>query len=519
MQHATILAAIHQAAADIPDRVAFRTPGRNWTFADVDNASRCIARGLLSLGIGRGDRVAALTRHMAEATVLMLGASRIGAVCCPVNWRLAQKEIEYVVQHSEAKFALVDADFLPTWRQLSVPSVGTTSVTEGTNGDSGFAGWFARFSPIDEGDNVLPGDTALQLYSSGTTGLPKGVELTHRNLVGLCETVGRELKYPAEGSVTLNALPTFHIGGFGLAVAVLCNRGTAVTYPDFQPARVIPAFAEHGITHTFFVPAMIHALLQVPGVENADFSSLKLVAYGASPITEKVLVDALRVFKCAFVQNYGLTETTGPVVTLPPEDHDPGGPRGFLLRSAGRPVAGAQVRIVDTTSGKDLPDGEVGEVWISSGQNMKSYWRNEKATLEAYPEGPDWFRSGDAGYLRDGYLFIQDRIKDLIISGGENIYPIEVENALMQHPAVGDCAVIAVPDEKWGESVKACVVAKPGVQVSAEEIIGFVRERIAHYKCPRTVDFLDDLPRNPSGKVLKKVLREPYWKAVGRSVN
>ena len=216
------------------------------------------------------------------------------------------------------------------------------------------------------------------------------------------------------------------------------------------------------------------------------------------------------------MQVYGLTETTGAITCLPPEDHDPDGPRKHLLRSAGKPIEGVELRVVDA-AGRDCADGEVGEVWIRSAQNMKGYWANSKATTDAFVGG--WFRSGDAGYLREGYVYMHDRIKDMIVSGGENIYPAEVENALMQHPAVADGAVIGVPDEQWGEAVKACVVLKAGTNATAGGIIDFMRSRIAHFKCPRSVDFMETIPRNPTGKILKRVLREPYWKDKTRRVN
>ena len=251
-------------------------------------------------------------------------------------------------------------------------------------------------------------------------------------------------------------------------------------------------------------------------------ASLQSISYGASPISESVLVAATRVFGCGFMQLYGLTETTGAIVYLPPADHDPSGPKAHLMRAAGRAGRLVGLRIVDNATGRDVPDGEVGEVWIRSPQNMRGYWRNPQATEQAFPEGRDaqggWFRTGDAGTMREGYLFIQDRIKDMIISGGENIYPAEVENALMKHPAVADGAVIGVPDERWGETVKACVVLRPGAQATEREIIDFLRERIAHFKCPRSVDFCDTLPRNPSGKLLKYVLRQPYWQGRDRGV-
>ena len=303
--------------------------------------------------------------------------------------------------------------------------------------------------------------------------------------------------------------------GVGLLTAT--RGGMSVLYPDFDPDKAIAAIAEHRITHAFLVPAMIQFMLQAPGAQASDYSSLKGISYGASPISEKVLVEALRTFKCDFMQVYGLTETTGAITLLPPGDHDPNGPKRELLRSAGKPIEGVELRVVDPAGEKDCAEGKVGEVWIRSLQNMKGYWGNDRATQAAFVGG--WFRSGDAGYLRNGYLFLHDRIKDMINSGGENIYPAEVENVLMLHPALADGAVIGVPDEQWGEAVKACVVLKPGARASAAEIIEFMRARIAHFKCPKSVDFLEAIPRNPTGKILKRVLREPYWRGRERRIN
>jgi fatty-acyl-CoA synthase len=513
---------LRRQVRNIPGKIAFRTPSRDWTFAEIDSEARRIANGFLALGIGKGDRVACLTKYVAECTMLVLAANKIGAVCMPVNWRLAGPEIEYIVNHGEAKFMMADAEFLPKLAGIDLPRLVKTVSTFPLEGYESLAQWSAGQSERDPEFAATPEDTALQLYSSGTTGRPKGVELSHRNIIALCNGGRTRYRYDGQDNVTFNAAPVFHIGGLGSALSAFFNSSMTIAYPEFNAREAVAAMSKHRVTHSFLVPAMIHLMLQVPDVEEADFSTLKIIGYGSSPISEKVLTDALRTFRCAFVQNYGLTETTGTVVSLPPEDHDPNGPRAYLLRSAGRACEGSQVRIVEPATGKDVPDGTVGEIWIHSDQNMTGYWRNDKATAEAYPLGkPDgigWFRSGDAGYLKDGYLYIQDRIKDMIISGGENIYPIEVENVLMTHPGVLDCAVIAIPDEKWGETVKACVVKKPHAEFTDQELIAYTRERLAHYKCPRSVDFMMELPRNPSGKVLKVILREPYWKNQARNV-
>ncbi len=507
----TVLEAVRRHARERGGHLAYRTPARTWTFAQVDEASNRVAQGLKSLGVGAGDRVACLTKQTVECAVLVLGANKVGAVCMPVNWRLAPPEIEYIVNNGQAKLMMADAAFASATGKIK------TFITEE------FSSWYGEFDARDTGYQPDAEETALQLYSSGTTGLPKGVELTHRNLrVAMVEAVPDAIGYRGPPDVMLNVLPTYHIAGIGVALLTASKGGMSVLYPDFDPAKAVAAIAEHRITHSFLVPAMIQFMLQAPGAGGADYSSLRGISYGASPIPETVLVNAMRTFKCGFIQVYGLTETTGAISRLAPEDHDPEGPKKPLLRSAGKPIDGVELRVVDAAS-RDCAEGEVGEVWIRSAQNMKSYWANPKATGEAFvdrqPDGLGWFRSGDAGFLREGYLFLHDRIKDMIISGGENIYPAEVENALMQHPAVADGAVIGVPDPQWGETVKACVVLRPGVSATEKDIIDFMRERIAHFKCPKSVDFMETIPRNPTGKILKRVLREPYWAGKTRRVN
>jgi long-chain acyl-CoA synthetase len=315
-------------------------------------------------------------------------------------------------------------------------------------------------------------------------------------------------------------MPLFHIGGGGWAIAGISYGARSVIIREVDPAAILRAVEQQGVTHAFLVPAVIMILLAAPEAATTDFSTFRYMTYGASPISERVLLQALSTFGCRFVQFYGMTETTGAITALAPEDHDPQGPHPERLRSCGLPFRNVELRVVDP-SGIDLPVGEPGELWTRSGQNMKGYWRNPEATA-ATITADGWLKTGDVAYLdADGFCYLYDRAKDMIVSGGENIYPAEVENALMSHPAVADCAVIGVPSDKWGETVKAIVVLAPGAapSPSAEELIEFVRTRIARYKVPRSVDFTDALPRNPSGKILKRELREPYWRGIDRRVN
>jgi long-chain acyl-CoA synthetase len=392
-------------------------------------------------------------------------------------------------------------------------------VVIGDPGETGyptFEQWISGRENRDPAVPARPDDTCYQLYTSGTTGLPKGVEITHDNLLGTLEEGLMDVGMSAE-SVNLVCMPLFHIAGSGWGL-VGTHRGAAIVLlRDVELANILETIERHRVTHALFVPAVLQLLMDVPGVAERDLSSLQLIVYGASPITEAVLVRAMETFGCGFMQAYGLTETTGGIAVLKPEDHDPGGSRAHLLRSCGKPVPPNRVRVVDPDSGADRAEGEVGEIWAHGRQNMKGYWRNAEATA-ATIDADGWLRTGDAGYFKDGYLYIHDRVKDMIISGGENVYPAEVENALARHPGVADVAVIGVPSERWGETPKAIVVKKDPA-LTEEDVISFCRSQVAHYKCPTSVDWVEALPRNPSGKILKTELREPYWRGRQRRVS
>jgi acyl-CoA synthetase (AMP-forming)/AMP-acid ligase II len=510
-------------ARERPQAVAWAAPDREWTFGDVESLTNRLANALVALGIARGDRVACLTRHQPECAMLTLAAQKIGAVCMPVNWRLAPPEVRYIVGDGRAKLLMVDPEFEAVAAALDAPSVRGTIATRRGGALPALEDWIATQPDDDPGFAPGPDDIALQLYSSGTTGLPKGVELSHRAMAhSHINGISREWGYDPRVHVNLNVLPSFHIAGAGVALMTHALGGRSVTMPDFDPQSALDAIERERVTHAFLVPAMIQFMLQVPGVASRDLSSLQVISYGASPISDRVLTEAMRVFRCGFLQVYGLTETCGAVTALRAHDHATEGPKAALLRSAGQPMTDVEVRVVRPGTRDDCADGEVGELWIRSPKNMTGYWGKPQATLEAFepdPRGdPPWFRTGDAGYRRDGYLYLHDRLKDMIVSGGENIYPAEVENALMQHPEVADGAVIGVPDEKWGEAVKAVVVLRPGAKASERDLIDFVRERIAHYKSPKSVDLVAAIPRNPSGKILKRVLREPYWAGRDRRI-
>jgi long-chain acyl-CoA synthetase len=524
MMYAGLVDILRSHARERGDRHALIAGERTWTYRELRDESARVAQALAAEGVGPQDRVAVLDKNGPEFFTVLFGAAMDRAVTLAVNWRLAAREMEYIIHHAQARVLFVGEDFLGHVAQMELPLVRRVVVFGAAGpGQVRYADWLSDAPATDPMLACDPDETCFQLYTSGTTGLPKGVELSHRNFLSAMDEGSKTWSFDT-ASVNLVAMPLFHIAGSGWGVAGLCNGATNIIVREVNPTEVLRLIAAHGVTNALFVPAVLQILLAAPGVERTDFRALRSIVYGASPISEDLLVRSMKTFGCGFVQAYGLTETTGCVVALVARDHDPGGPRADLLRSAGRPWGDVELRIVDPETCRDLPDGEVGEIWVRSAQNMKGYWRNPEATAECYPEGRGadglgWFRTGDAGYLRDGYLYIHDRVKDMIVSGGENVYPAEIENALMSHPAVADAAVIGVPSERWGETVKAIVVDAPGAPATDTELIAYCRERLAAYKCPTSVDRIAVLPRNPSGKILKTELREPYWKGKQRRVN
>jgi long-chain acyl-CoA synthetase len=506
------------------ERRALIAVDRIRTYRELRDEAARVAQALAGEGVGPQDRVAVLDKNGPEFFAVLFGAAMDRAVTLSVNWRLAAREMEYILEHAQARVLFVGEEFLGHVAQLKLPHMRRVVVfgAPGT-GQVGYDDWLRGVPATDPMLPCDPDETCFQLYTSGTTGRPKGVELTHRNFVVAIGVGSKSWSFDTE-SVNLVAMPLFHVAGSGWGVTGLCNGATNILAREVNPAEILRLIAAHRVTNALFVPAVLRILLGTPGIERTDFSTLRSIVYGASPISEDVLVRSMKAFGCGFVQAYGLTETTGCVTSLAERDHDPGGPRAELLRSAGRPWGDVELRVVDTESRRDLPDGEVGEIWVKSAQNMKGYWRNPEATAECFPEGRGadgrgWFRTGDAGYLRGGYVFIHDRVKDMIVSGGENVYPAEIENVLMGHPAVADAAVIGVPSERWGETVKAIVVIAPATSVTDAELIAWCRERLATYKCPTSVDRIAALTRNPSGKILKTELRGPYWKGRQRRVN
>ena len=518
----TIPGIIRDRAAEHPDKAAITYQDTTLTYGELDERSNRAAQGLKAAGVEVQERVAFLEKNSIEYFDVAFGAAKLNAVTVAVNWRLAPPEILHVVNDSQAKVLFVGEEFAGAVEAVE-DQLTTVSkiIVIGKHGRwEPYAEWIEGQDATDPGVVPADDDVAFQLYTSGTTGLPKGAMLTNANnnaIFANQELLDQWGMNP--DTVNLVCMPLFHIAGGGWAMVGLYVGAHNILLRDVDPNVILEVIPKYGVTTTLFVPAVLQFMLIMPQTAETDFSTVGTVVYGASPITEEVLRASMDMLKCRFIQAYGLTETTGAICVLAAEDHDPEN-RPNLLRSCGKPFPWVELRVVDPDTEQDVATGEVGELWTRSGQNMKGYWNLPEATAACFTDD-GWFKTGDAGFLdEEGYVYLHDRVKDMIVSGGENVYPAEIENVLMSHPGIADVAVVGVPDEKWGETVKAVVLRAEGSEVTSDEIVAFARERLAGYKIPRSVDFTDEpLPRNPSGKLLKRIIREPYWEGVERRIH
>ena len=501
-------------AAERPERVAMREEDRVYSYAELDDLTARAASALIAAGLKKGDRIAWIGKNSDLYFTLFYGAARAGIVMAPIGWRLSPAEWAFIVNDTQAKIVLAGPGFEGSAGQLAGKLANDPAIMSAAEAWVMIEG--AARTPFEPS---VANDAVLQLYTSGTTGNPKGAVLSNRNLFALrkhSSTLDMPYTKWEDDEAVLVAMPCAHIGGTGLGIMALAAGLPGVILAEFNPDGVFDAVEQHGVTRFFMVPAALQMLLMHPRCASVDYSRLKYILYGAAPIPLELLRQCIQVFGAQFIQAYGMTETTGTISMLPPEDHDPAG--NARMRSAGKALPGVEIVILGP-DGQPVSIGEVGEVVTRSSNNMLGYWNLPDATAKTMTDD-GWIRTGDAGYLdADGYLFIHDRMKDMIITGGENVYPAEVESAIFGHPAVQEVAVIGIPDAKWGETVKAVVVAKPGASVEEADIIAWARERIAPFKCPRSIDLIDALPRNASGKILRKDLRAPYWEGYERMVN
>jgi long-chain acyl-CoA synthetase len=501
---------VRRWTAQKPDAPCMSCDDTTLTWTDLHNRASRVGQGLIEAGVGPQDRVVFLDKNTLEFFEILVGAAMAGAVTAAVNWRLAPREMLQIINHSTAKVLFLGAEFIEQYEQFraDLTSVEKVVVMGSAEGLEGYEDWLDRHLAQDPLVPVSSDDTAMQMYTSGTTSLPKGVMFSNRAVLST-EGMAEVLRVD-ESSTLLISMPVFHSAGASLGILGLRTGAHSVIAREATPTTLLALIERWGVTMTTLVPAVLKMIIESTEINERDVSSLDTIAYAGAPISPELLRRCLAVFSARFLQIYGLTETQS-ATNLLPEDHlDPDHPERIL--SVGRAMPGVTLRVVDPITGEDVPDDVVGEVWIKAPTNMHGYWANEDATREALTED-GFVRTGDGASLRDGYVYLRDRLKDMIVSGAENVYPIEIENVLIEHPAVHDVAVIGVPSERWGETVKAMVVPAPGAELDEPEVIAFARTRLATYKCPTSVEFLEELPRNPSGKILKRVLRAPYWQS------
>lgn len=516
----TLVDVVRQHAARRPDTTAMVCEGRRIDYAALHRVSNQVAHGIQAAGLRPGDRIAYLGKESEHYYELLFGAAKSGTVLVPINWRLAADEVEHVLRDSGTAMLFVDTDAKAVADRLAPELPALAHVLEldqpGAPG-AGFTAWVASYPDANLLARVTPDTPVAQMYTSGTTGLPKGVVLAHRSFFAVraaLDSAGLDWIDWKDGDRSLIGMAGFHIGGLWWATQGFAAGVTNVVLREFTTSGAVELIRNLGVTTACMVPAMLRLLLAEPGVTSADFATLRKIIYGGAPISAALLAKCVEGFGCEFAQIYGLTETGNTAMCLPPTDHVTGGSK---MQAAGRPYPGFGVAITDS-AGNPLPAGEIGEVRLRTPAAMLEYWNLPDATAKTLVDG--WVVTGDAGVLdEDGYLFIRDRIKDMIIVAGENVYPAEVEHVIAKHPAVGEAAVVGVPDERWGEAVHAFVVPADGQSLTERELALFLKGKLATFKTPLRYEFLEKVPRNPSGKILRRELRERFWQGHERRVS
>jgi len=513
-----------KAANTFPDNLATAHGPRQSSYARFNARTNQLANAMTSLGVVRGDNVAILMYNRPEMLEAMFACFKAGCGAVPINFRLHPQECAFIIDHSGAKTVIISSEFENAINSIKgqipqvdeVIMVGPVESAEQTIYESMLTCHTDQFADVD----VDVDDVAWLFYTSGTTGQPKGAMLTHRNLLAMTMNFYADMSCDfGPDDATLHAAPLSHGSGLyalpnvGKAAAHIFLEGTS-----FEPEAVFQAIETHGVTNMFAAPTMIMRLVDSPSVDRFDHTSLSAVSYGGGPMLVEDLTRAMEKLGPCLVQLYGQGESPMTITYLPHRDHVCDGDDDQMKRlaSAGIPRTDVEVRIHDQ-DGNEVAAGEMGEVVTRSDLVMKGYWRDPEATAQTLRNG--WLHTGDMGYLDDrGYLFLMDRSKDMIISGGENIYPREIEEVIIQHPAVAEVAVIGVPDSEWGEAIKAVVALAPGRQVTEAELLEFCQNHIARYKKPKSVDFIAELPKNNYGKIVKNELREKYWQGRTRRV-
>ncbi len=508
-------------ARETPDLPYARMQDETVTYAEANARANQFANGLIECGLKKGDRFSYLSKNSIEMAVMYFGASKAGIVPVPLNYRLAPREWLYIINDAGTKVLFCQQEFaagIDTVRD-ELANTAEFIVLDGESDQwRTYDDWMSDSSG-DLGLDISEDDQIYQMYTSGTTGLPKGAMLSQRAIDSNMTMIAASIRMSQGADCFLVVAPMYHAAA-SMSLMTCSSRGSMlVIHEDFNPVAVIDCMERDGITMATLVPAMIQAcLMGVPDISSRSFPDLRFLLYGASPIAQETLRAAMSTFGCGFLQGFGMTETSAVATMLGAAEHERAlaGEPGLLL-SAGRAVLGTEVQIFDDDD-NEVPRGTIGEIAIRGPQLMSGYWNLPEATEKALKGG--WMHTGDAAYMDDeGFIYIQDRIKDMIVSGGENVYPAEIESALFEHPAVADAAVIGVPSEQWGEAILAFLVLKPGESVTSDDLVEFCRSSLAGFKVPRQFEFIEEIPRNASGKVLKKDLREPYWEGVERRVS
>lgn len=490
--------------------------GDEATFAGLLDRVERTAGGWVAAGIRPGDRVLVVMRNSVEYLVQLLALQRAGALASLLNWRLSSNEFRGLIELFDPSGVIADAEFAAAVDEAAGDRPLVRVIRSGAS---------ERWSPLGGLDAPPPPrpEEALRneavfaiLHTSGTTGQPKGIPLTNGSVISGSLFGAMESGMRA-GARHLRYNPMFHFAGLAGALYAVLTGGHAHILPAFDAGEMLDLIEARRIEFTNAPPVVMRRLVDEYDrrERKPDLSSLREIWYGTSPISPDLLERAMPIFRCGFRQNYGQTETSTPVTQLLPSDHVPGSPR---LSSAGRLQPFWELRIVDPQTGVDVAEGDAGELWVRGQATFPGYWRAPEMNAAAFTDD-GWFKTGDIGRRdEDGYVFILDRAKDMVVSGGENVYPTEVEIVLARHPAIAELAVIGVPSERWGETLHAIVVVRPGHSLGEDELVAWSRDRLAHFKCPTSVEFRDALPRNETGKVMRRTLREPFWAGHDRRV-
>ncbi|HEY2559485.1 MAG TPA: long-chain-fatty-acid--CoA ligase [Caldimonas sp.] len=501
-----------------PDKTALIEGSRRLTFKELDDRASAVAHAVARDGAKPGSVVAFVGKNSIPFFEILFGASKAGCTVLPLNWRLAAAELIPIVDDATPALMFVDKEFVPLAEAVLKEAAQPCKVVpfdSTASGDSGLSAWSAGTPKSDPDLTIEPGAIALLMYTSGTTGRAKGVEMSHQGIsyMRLCESLEPAFQW-RDDDVLLMVMPNFHLLGASLPIQSLYNGSTVSILPMLEPGKLLGLIQTDRPTILVLAPVVIQMILDHPAAKDTDFSSVRLTMYAGSPINAQLLKRAMLEMKCEFMQFYGATESLGAITILRPGQHDLG--HEGKLKACGTPLPLIELKVTNR-AGDALPDGEIGEFQIRSPAMFSGYRNQPEATAAVLQGG--WYRTGDAGFRDgDGLLYIVDRVKDMIVSGGENIYSAEVEQALQKHPAVAMSAVIGAPDERWGEKVVAIVVLKAGQTVTADALKQHCRTLIAGFKLPKEINFAETLPVSPAGKILKRVLRDALWQGHARAV-